>query len=39
MGLFSIVMASLGSILAKASSTGCIILVFDEPICPKELIK
>lgn len=32
-------MASIGTILANSSSTGCIMLFFDEPKCPNELLK
>lgn len=38
MKLFFGLMASIGSILATSSSTGCIIWVFDEPDCPDELL-
>lgn len=38
MKLFFGLMASIGSILAASASTGCLILVFDEPDCPTELL-
>ena len=31
--------ASIGSLLANSSSTACYVLIWDEPECPKELIK
>lgn len=39
MKLFFGLMASIGSLLAASASTGCIILVFDEPECPESLLK
>lgn len=39
MKLFFGLMASIGSILAASASTGCIVYLWDEPDCPKELLK
>ncbi len=35
---FASIIAGLGNILAHASSTACISLIYDEPKMPKELI-
>ena len=31
--------AGIGSLLAASSSTACYIMIWDEPECPKSLIK
>ena len=33
------IIAGIGSLLANATSTACIAWFWDEPECPKELIK
>lgn len=39
MRLFASLMAGIGSLLAGASSNACVFLAWDEPICPKNLVK
>ncbi len=39
MHLFSSILAGLGSLFANASSTACWWFWWDEPKCPKSLIK
>lgn len=39
MKLFFGLMASIGSILAASSSTGCIYWIWDEPEFPQKLLK
>lgn len=36
---FANILAGLGSLLANTASTACYAAVWDEPVCPKELIK
>lgn len=33
------IIAGIGSLLANATSSACILWIYDEPECPKELIK
>ena len=37
--LFANILAGLGSLLANTASTASIVWIYDEPECPKELIK
>lgn len=39
MSLFANLMASVGSFLAGLGSQACIVVIVDEPECPKSLIK
>ena len=39
MSLISSILEGFGSIFAGASSTACALVWFDEPKCPKSLIK
>ena len=36
---FANLLAGIGSLLAASSSTACFLVVWDEPECPKSLIK
>ena len=39
MKLFGSLLASLGSLAASIGTTGCILIIYDEPKMPKSLIK
>lgn len=39
MGLFITILSFIGQLAANIGSTGCVYLIFDEPECPKNLIK
>lgn len=39
MGFIASVLASLGTIVASFGSQACILVIVDEPECPKSLIK
>lgn len=39
MKLFFGLMASIGSLLAASASTGCFVILYDEPECPEALLK
>lgn len=32
------IMAGLGSLLAAATSSACVVILYDEPECPKDLL-
>lgn len=32
-------MAGIGALLSTVSSTGCLVVIYDEPECPQELLK
>ncbi|MBE6161004.1 MAG: cyclic lactone autoinducer peptide [Firmicutes bacterium] len=36
---FANILAGIGSLLANVSSTACLGVIWDEPECPKSLIK
>ena len=36
---FANLIAGIGSLLAASSSTACIFFFYDEPECPKQLLK
>lgn len=39
MGLIASVLATLGTMVASIGSQACIVVIIDEPECPKSLIK
>ena len=39
LSLFSNILAGLGSLAASVGTNACFVLYFDEPECPKSLIK
>ena len=39
MAFFSVVLASVGSLLANVGSKACMLVIADEPECPKSLTK
>ena len=39
MAFFSTILAAVGSFLASVGSQACVLVIADEPECPKSLIK
>ncbi len=39
MAFFSTILATVGSLLANVGSKACMLVIADEPECPKSLIK
>lgn len=39
MGLVASVLATLGTMVASLGSQACIVVIIDEPECPKSLVK
>lgn len=39
MGFLSDILARVGSLFASAGSSACMVVILDEPECPKSLIK
>lgn len=39
MAIFSGILAAVGSLVANMGSQACVFVIFDEPECPKSLVK